>query len=115
MYKIKDLLDNLKKEENKKESNAKFVHRELPELKYSKILAIKNMANYTYRKTNDLIQNIDLELKKTPLVSNKDSQAFQHFINNSNNKIHLFNKILKSNNKHYHYHYISNNNNNNIK
>jgi hypothetical protein len=47
------------------------------------------MANYTYKKTSELIQNIDLELQKHPLVSSMDSQAFNHFIKYNNNKIQM--------------------------
>ena len=89
LTKLNDLLENLKKGENKKEGNASFVQRQLPELQYSKILAVQNMANFTFKKTSEIIQNIDLELQKHPLVSSKDSQAFNHFIKYNDNKIQM--------------------------
>ena len=63
----------------------------LPELRYSKILAVKNMANVVFNKTNNLIQNIQLDLSKNPLVSSIDNDAFQHFISYNNEKIQFKN------------------------
>ena len=83
-------MESLKKKENKRNIDVKLLHsKELPELQYSKILAVNNMASNTYAKAKEFILNMELDIMKSPLISSEDDPAFKHFIRYNDRKTQI--------------------------